>query len=181
MAALCVFLAAACSFDYRDRRVPNGLILLMAAVGMAWRFWGGGPWGAVSYAGKAALLMALLYPFFKIASVGAGDVKLLGVTAGYMPPEKILVFLFCSLLIAAIISLLKMWKENSFGRRLGHLFRYLTDVAEKGSWQRRMRRGPGSVCPVRFWPASCCIWGVSIKVWRKRLWPCATLKRSMFS
>ena len=82
LAALCVFLAAACSFDYRDRRVPNGLILLMAAVGMAWRFWGGGPWGAVSYAGKAALLMALLYPFFKIASVGAGDVKLLGVTAG---------------------------------------------------------------------------------------------------
>ena len=140
MAALCVFLAAACSFDYRDRRVPNGLILLMAAVGMAWRFWGGGPWGAVSYAGKAALLMALLYPFFKIASVGAGDVKLLGVTAGSLPREKILVFLFCSLLIAAIISLLKMWKENSFGRRLGHLFRYLTDVAEKGSWQIYLKK-----------------------------------------
>lgn len=140
MAALCVFLAAACSYDYRDKRIPNGLILLMAAAGAVWRFWDEGPSGALSYAGEAALFMAALYPFFKIASVGAGDVKLLGVTAGYLPPEKILTFLFCSLLIAAMISLWKMWKEKSFGRRLRHLAGYLEAVAKNGVWQTYLKK-----------------------------------------
>lgn len=140
MAALCVCLAAACGYDYRDRRIPNGLVLLMAAAGMAWRIWDGGLSGAAFYVGEAALLMALLYPFFKIASIGAGDVKLLGVTAGYLPSEKILTFLFCSLLIAAMISLLKMWKEKSFGRRLGHFVGYLSAVAKKGGWQLYLKK-----------------------------------------
>lgn len=43
--------------------------------------------------------------------------KLLGVTAGYLPAEKILVFLFCSLLVAAMISLAKIWKRD--GKRRG--------------------------------------------------------------
>ena len=49
-------------------------------------------------------VIALLYPLFKISAVGAGDVKLLGAAAGYFPFEKIFLFAFVSLLIAAIIS-----------------------------------------------------------------------------
>ncbi len=143
MTALCVLLTAACGYDYKDGRIPNALIVLAAAVGVMWRFCRGGPPEMLPCFGGAVLIMVLLYPFFKIGSVGAGDVKLLGVAAGYFPFEKVLVFLFFSLLIAAMISLLKMWKENSFGRRLGYLREYLARVAQEGSWQPYPEKGDG--------------------------------------
>ena len=43
---------------------------------MEGQVWDGGVPGALSYLGQAALVMALLYPFFKIGGLGAGDVKL---------------------------------------------------------------------------------------------------------
>ena len=117
LVALCVFLVAACGYDYKERRIPNYLILWMAITGVGWRLWNErAPW-LPGYLGQAMFVMAILYPFFKIRGLGAGDVKLLGVTAGYLPAEKILVFLFCSLLVAAMISLAKIWKRD--GKRRG--------------------------------------------------------------
>lgn len=112
MAALCVFLAAACNYDYRERRIPNNLIIWMAIIGAGWRLWRERAPGGLWYLGQAALVMATLYPFFKIGGLGAGDVKLLGVTAGYLPAEKILAFLFCSLLVAAMISVVKFRRKG---------------------------------------------------------------------
>lgn len=134
MAALCILLTAACSYDYRRKRIPNFLIAFMAVLGVGWRFWESGGYGALSYLGEAVLIMCLLYPFFKIGSIGAGDVKLLGVSAGYLPCSRILMFLFFSLLISAMISLFKMWKESNMQERMRYLFAYLTDVARSGRW-----------------------------------------------
>jgi prepilin peptidase CpaA len=117
LVALCVFLVAACGYDYKERRIPNYLILWMAITGVGWRLWNERAPGLPGYLGQAMFVMAILYPFFKIRGLGAGDVKLLGVTAGYLPAEKILVFLFCSLLVAAMISLAKIWKRD--GKRRG--------------------------------------------------------------
>ena len=119
LAALCVFLAAACRYDYGERRIPNNLIIWTAAAGAVWRLWNERAPGLLWYLGQAVLVMAILYPLFKIGGLGAGDVKLLGVTAGYLPAEKILVFLFCSLLVAAMISVVKMWKRGAGGAQGG--------------------------------------------------------------
>lgn len=134
LAALCVLLTAACSYDYRDRRIPNYLILLTAISGMGWRSWNGVS-GILFYLGQALLVMLLLYPFFKIGGLGAGDVKLLGATAGYLPFEKVLAFLFYSLLVAAVISVIKMWRKHIFGDRMRYLAAYLTCVIAQKSWQ----------------------------------------------
>lgn len=119
LAALGVFLVAACNYDYREKRIPNYLIIWMAIAGVGWRLWNEGAPGELWYLGQAVLVVAILYPFFKIGGLGAGDVKLLGVTAGYLPAEKILVFLFCSLLVAAMISVVKMWKRGAGGAQGG--------------------------------------------------------------
>ena len=132
MAALCVLLTAACAYDYRDKRIPNYLIVMTAALGAAWHFWDTGPPGILVYLGRAVPVMALFYPFFKIGSFGAGDVKLLGVTAGYLPFEKTLIFLFYSLLIAAVISLVKMLKRKAFGACRERLKLYMADVIGSG-------------------------------------------------
>ena len=119
LTALGVFLVAACSYDYRERRIPNYLILWMAIAGVGWGLWNGGTRGGLWYLGQAALVIAVLYPFFKMGGLGAGDVKLLGVTAGYLPAEKILAFLFFSLLVAAMISLVKFRKKGGERRSRG--------------------------------------------------------------
>lgn len=135
MAVLCVILAAVCCYDYRDKRIPNYLVLFAAFWGVGWRAWGGTVFDLCCFLAQAAAVMVLLYPFFKIGGLGAGDVKLLGVTAGYLPFEKILGFLFCSLLIAAVISLMKMWKGNIFRERISYFSAYLQDVMRSGSWK----------------------------------------------
>lgn len=141
MAALCVILTAACCYDYKDNRIPNYLVLLAAFLGMGWQAWDDGLFGVLFYAGQAALVMALLYPFFKIGGLGAGDVKLLGAAAGYLPFEKILTFLFCSLLIAAMISAVKMWRKHIFGQRIRYLSAYMEDVMLTGRWKRYQTAG----------------------------------------
>lgn len=141
MAPLCVFLAAACGYDYIWNKIPNFLIALMAATGIAWRWLQEGISGALSYMGEAFLIICPLYILFKIAAIGAGDVKLFGVTAGYLPFSKIFLFLFVSLLIAAVISLLKMLKRGNFTERVTYFFVYLKGVAQNGSWKLYSENG----------------------------------------
>lgn len=135
MAVLCLLLATACGFDYRKRRIPNSLVIVIAVVGMAFRFRKDGAEGVPFYIGEAAAITALLYSLFKIGVVGAGDVKLFGTAAGYFPFGKIFLFSFISLLIAAIISLIKLLVNKNFTERLGIFFSYLKDIAEKGTLQ----------------------------------------------
>jgi len=125
----------ACGYDYTRHKIPNDLIVLTAVLGMGRCFWESGALEILCYLGKAVFVMALFYPFFKIGTIGAGDVKLLGVTAGYLPFNKILVFLFVSLLAAAIISLIKMWKNRQVRERIGYLLKYLADVSKNGRWR----------------------------------------------
>lgn len=150
MAVLCVLLAAACCFDYRCKKIPNFLIVVMAVLGACWRFRQGGAWGAASCVGASVLVMCLLYPLFKVGAVGAGDVKLLGMAAGYFPFKKILVFLFLSLLIAAVVSLVKMVRKGYFLERMGYLLDYLTDVVKSGRFklylQNEQDRGAVGIC-----------------------------------
>lgn len=135
MAVLCLLLTTACGFDYYKRKIPNGLVVVIALTGMAFRFRRDGTAGVLLYPGEAAAVMALLYSFYKIGALGAGDVKLLGAAAGYLPFNKIFLFSFVSLLIAAIISLVKLLVNKNFRERLGVFFGYLKDIAEKGTLQ----------------------------------------------
>ena len=134
MAALCFLLTAACYYDYRKRKIPNYLIVVMALTGVVWRFLMSGPLGAAISVLQMVLIGGILYPLFKMGAVGAGDVKLFGATAGCLPFEKIFVFLFVSLLIAAIISLVKLWKNGNFRERLQYFLEYMADVWKSGSW-----------------------------------------------
>lgn len=132
MAALCVLLTAACGYDYRKKRIPNYLIAIAIFVGAGWRFLSEGGGGIFLFTAEAVFIMCLLYPFFRIGAVGAGDVKLLGVTAGFLPFEKILMFLFFSMLIAVIFSMIRFFKQRDAKERLEYLLGYLAGIALSG-------------------------------------------------
>lgn len=144
MAALCILLAAACWCDYRKKKIPNYLIAAMILAGVPWRILEEGPWAAAVFVLQTILIGGLLYPLFKIGAVGAGDVKLFGVAAGYLPFEKIFVFLFVSLLIAAIFSLVKLWQNDNFRERLHYLAEYFADVIKGSSWRLYLENGKDS-------------------------------------
>lgn len=135
MAALCVLLTVACGYDYLKRKIPNVLIAVTALFGMGWKFCGEGIAGIPVYLGKMLCIMCPMYFFFKIGTIGAGDVKLFGVTAGFLPFKKIFLFLFISLLVAAIISIMKLWKERIYGERFRYLFHYLSETLQGQCWK----------------------------------------------
>ena len=135
MIMLCVFLFIACYFDYRHSRIPNWLTAAALAMGVAVAFARGGVRPALNFLGPAVLAVAVFYPLFRIGTLGAGDVKLFGVCAGYLPSEKILTFLFFALLFAAIHSLIRIVREPDPKERFIYFFDYLRDVAESGSWK----------------------------------------------
>uniref|UniRef100_UPI0040566F35 A24 family peptidase n=1 Tax=Acetatifactor sp. TaxID=1872090 RepID=UPI0040566F35 len=132
MIAFCILLAIACCYDYRSGRIPNALLLIMFAVGWIYSGLGDGLQGCLIYPLECVGIMALLYPLFKIGALGAGDVKLYGICVGYFSGEQFLLFLFLSLLIAAIISVIKMIKECNAVDRMAYLCEYVLDVVQSG-------------------------------------------------
>ena len=141
MAALCIMLTAACWMDYRKKRIPNFLIITMFLYGITWRFFREGVGGMASFAGQAVTVICLFYFLFRLGALGAGDIKLFGVTAGFLPFKKILIFLFVSLLIAAIISMIKLLKKKYFWERLQYFAGYLADVLKSGRWSLYFESG----------------------------------------
>lgn len=135
MAALCVLLLAACCFDYRKKKIPNYLIIVIAFTCLLWRFGTEGIRGAAGCVLQALAVGGILYPLYRIGAIGAGDIKLFGVTAGFLPFKKVFLFLFVSLLIAAMISLVKLFRYGNMAKRLRYLTEYLADVYQSGRWR----------------------------------------------
>ncbi len=135
MVILCTFLAVVCIFDYSRGRIPNLLVLLTAAAGVGRGYLETGPGGVLQFLACAGGVMLLLYPFFRIGMLGAGDVKLLGVSAGYFPVKEIFYFLFFSMLIAAVFSIFQVIRERNAAERLQYFCEYCADVIRTGSWK----------------------------------------------
>ena len=132
LGALCIFLCVACYFDYRRGKIPNGLLLVMLMTGAVGKLAEQGGQGFFLFLLTAVLGMLFLYPLFKIGTLGAGDVKLFGICAGYFPHSKILYFLFYSMLIAAIVSLFKLFLQHNTRERMMYLGEYILGVLQSG-------------------------------------------------
>jgi len=76
VAALALVVAAATVWDLRQRRIPNGLVLLGLLAGLGLGAVGGGLGGvAAALAGAGFAFVALIFPFSR-GWLGGGDVKL---------------------------------------------------------------------------------------------------------
>ncbi len=135
MTVLCVLLSLICLSDYRKSRIPNSLILLILLYGLGYRYWDAGGGGVGSFAVSFFAVLLCMYPLFKIGAVGAGDVKLYASAAGYLSGRTCVRFLFYSLLIAAVFSIVKICRDRSGRERMGYLCSYLADVCRKGCWK----------------------------------------------
>lgn len=123
---ICLCLVFACLFDYRWQRIPNALILFMLLIRLSATCWRLPFWGTGTGIAQMVTVFVLLYPFFKIGVLGAGDVKLFAVCAGFLPFCKIFLFLFFSLLFAAVFSLFQLLIRRDFFPGFYRFYRYIT-------------------------------------------------------
>ncbi len=134
MYILCFLVGIVAMIDYRSRRIPNVLLVMILFWSMIYRYLSDSWPGCLESVLRGSLVLVLAYPFFKIGSIGAGDVKLIALCSGFTDWECLLNFLFSSLLIAAMFSIYKMIKNDMTKERLGYLLSYFADVCRSGKW-----------------------------------------------
>ncbi|MBE5861328.1 MAG: hypothetical protein E7295_00585 [Lachnospiraceae bacterium] len=132
---LCIFLCIACYYDYCFCRIPNWVTAMMLAVGLGRVFLMEGMLSGIQYLFWGSMVVLFLYPLFRINAIGGGDVKLYAVCLLFFPQEKILSFLFSSLLIAALFSLIRFVRRSDLRERFAYLFSYVKEVADSGEWK----------------------------------------------
>lgn len=117
MALLCPFLGVACLWDYSYRRIPNFLQLLLWGVGLIFSFWNEAWRGLIAYNLTSLVVMISFYPFFVFGLLGAGDIKIIGLSAGFFRGVDIPAFLLITFLLAAVFGIIKWLYMRKRGKR----------------------------------------------------------------
>lgn len=134
-------LAAAVFIDYRKSIIPNKIILLILVnqviavkVSCSYQDAADRLYRYLTRCITITILLFLLYVFFSIGAIGAGDLKLLAVTAvGFEQPAYLFALTFS---IAAVMSLIHAIRNEVLFRRIRYLIEYCKDICESGSIKR---------------------------------------------
>jgi prepilin peptidase CpaA len=132
MYLLAAFLAVAGLFDFFFRKIPNRLILLMLGGCLVLNIYASGPASLTGMILRILIAGALFYPVFVIGALGAGDVKLIAVSCGFLSGERTLWFLFISLLTASVIGVVKMGIHGEISKRMHRLALYIKKTIMPG-------------------------------------------------
>ena len=128
---LFVLLLVACFQDYRQCKIKNGLIFS----GLCWAFYiqilENGAVGIIDFTEGLGVAFLLTYPLVKLGMLGAGDVKLFMVCVSYMGVKRGIIFLCCTVLVAAVLALLKMIYYRNFFQRFRYFFIYAGQSIQK--------------------------------------------------
>lgn len=130
-------LAAAAAHDAATRTIPNGLPLLIAALGLALRLLTGslGPGLAVASLVLAGTVLAWLRGW-----LGGGDVKLAAAFALVPPPGQVAGFVLATAIAGGVLALVYLALVRRVPRpRPGRRTGFLARCAKAEAW--RMRRG----------------------------------------
>ena len=98
--------------DWRSRRIPNWLTVPALLVGLTVNTVGWGWPGAKAALEGAGLALGALLPFVLARGLGAGDWKLMGSLGAFLGPQRIIVVLLGTVLIAGILSLIELVRKK---------------------------------------------------------------------
>ncbi len=132
---LFVVLAVAVVMDLLFDKIYNEWIFIAIAAGLSYAAWQNGGYGVLSAAISMSVPVMLLYPLFRIGTLGAGDVKLLAAAGCFLTVRETVICLGMSLFCGAVLSLIKMLAERNFIQRMKYLLAYIYDVFRSGEWK----------------------------------------------
>lgn len=147
LAVLIGIVAVATWVDIREHRIPNWLVatgLLMAGVFHALSPFGHGTGFAV--AGLAVGMVALM-PLYVMGTMGAGDVKLMGMVGAFLGTAAVLGAVLATLIAGGILALIASAYKRALPQLLGNLRTILTqrDIRRMGGAESEAMPVPLSV------------------------------------
>lgn len=113
--ALLAFTAAAALSDLCRGKISNAQILIMLAAGVGWQVIGT-PDQIPNVAAAMALTLILLFPFWQLGGLGAGDIKLLMVLVPFLGVQWYIVSFVFSFLIGAVFSAVLLIRYRDLSR-----------------------------------------------------------------
>lgn len=122
-------------WDFYTRRIPNLLICAGTLAGIAWQWSANGPPGIWYFLSGSILPLGILGILHYFKMMGAGDLKYLMVTGGFLGPKQSLKCICISFLIAAVFSLAVIIKHRILKKRLILLIQYIREVFCTRIWQ----------------------------------------------
>lgn len=136
MLIMTAFLAAAGLFDHLTHRIPNILTGLMLICCIALRICDNDPAAITGAFVRIVITGAVFFPVFSIGALGAGDIKIMAVCAGFLEGGRCLYFVFFSLLIAAVTGTAVMLIKGQMKKRMYRLLIYIKRLLETGKPER---------------------------------------------
>lgn len=118
---LSLLLPVAVVFDLRERRIPNGLVAVGLAFGLALGALDGGVHELGARFIGALFGLAVLFPFFALRLVGAGDVKLMAAVGSLTGPAPLLPIALFTFIAGGVLALVALAVTRSAGTALGNL------------------------------------------------------------
>ncbi len=132
-----IILMSAVYYDRKENRVPNKLCLFAAATGGLLCLFSTGIVECMKMIGSMVMFFGLLFPFWMIGVLGAGDIKLLLTGCLYLR-ENFTLFLLCSGIAELVLCLFYMMQRGNLLRRLQIFLFYIRDCMNR----RRILRYP---------------------------------------
>ena len=137
MLIMTAFLAAAGILDHLTHRIPNILTGLMLICCIALRISDKNLPALALTVLRIVITAAAFYPVFAIGALGAGDIKLMAVCAGFFDgSSRILYFIFFSLLAACIWGVVVMIVNGQMKKRMQRLVMYIKKYIKTGIPER---------------------------------------------
>ncbi len=119
--------------DLKTDRIPNGFLVIGIMIGLGGSRWYGP--GLLSSSVSMLLAFLLMYPLFKIGGLGAGDIKVLVMTGGFLSVKDFLTVLTAAFVIGAILAAIKLFAEHNVRERLAYLLAYAAEVIDSKRWK----------------------------------------------
>ena len=111
--------------DLSSMRISNRLILAGIMMGLGFRLWMQGPAAIVPFLVNISFPVIVLYLFFLMGAIGAGDIKLFSVIGSFVNFRQLVWCMGLSFVIGAVFSLCRMLKNRNLQISMFHAFSYI--------------------------------------------------------
>lgn len=116
--------------DFYSMRISNWLIGIGLAFGLGFRIILEGPTAIVYFLVNITTPVIVLYLFFLIGAIGAGDIKLFSVIGSFVNFKQLILCIGVSFLIGACLATFRMIQNRNLQRSVFHALGYFKELMQ---------------------------------------------------
>lgn len=145
-----VAVAVAAVIDWRTGRIPNRLVVPLAAAGLLWHAWQGGWPGMIFSLLGFCVGFGLFLPPYLLGGLGGGDLKLAAAIGACLGPQLALVAILYSAVAGGFLAAVLLARQGRLRSTVRGLWNGLVGLLAGAGWassRTLARAAPGDVFP----------------------------------